>query len=253
MPEALDLKKAVEDIVSSYETKVESISSIFDSTPLILSNFQESILDTKEEREKINTQLRDILAKGEHLRRKDFDNMMQRILSTQEQREKEVRDLLRNYFDEQKTMARALREGLEKFKDSLGRGEAGRVKEFQGMIGEILAKQNGRKNEIVSKLKEFQKKQGVLAIRLKELLAKGDNLRIRDVKSMLREFNIQREKRLELQKRRKEEVANMLTSFRKARRKAASSPEAIHSTSFAAKKLSEVKEGGVNIDAQNEE
>ncbi len=251
MPEVVDLKKIVEDAISSYEKKVESISTIFDPTPLILSNLQESIHDSKEEREKINHQLRDILAKGEHLRKKDFDNMMQRILSTQDQREKEVRHLLKNYFNEQKTIAHSLREGLEKFRDSLGHGEVARVKEFQGMIGEILAKQNGRKNEIVSKLKEFQKEQGGLAIRLKELLAKGNSLRIRDFKSMVKEFRVQREQRLALQKKRKEEVARMLTSFREVRRRDVSSSKATHSAPFATKNLSTVKEGGVNIDTQH--
>lgn len=251
MSDSSNLKKVVEGIVSSYETKVESISSIFDSTPLILNGLQQSILDTKEEREKVNNQLKDILAKNEHLRRKDFDDMMQRILSTQEQREKEVRHLLKNYFNEQKTMAHTLREGLEKFKDSLGHGELARVKEFQGMIGEILAKQNGRKNEIVSKLKEFQKEQGDLAIRLKELLTKGNSLRIRDFKSMLKEFRAQREQRLALQKKRKEEVAKMLTSLREKRLRTTSSSKATHSTPFTTKNLSTVKEGGVNIDTRD--
>lgn len=235
MAEALDLKKVVEDIVSSYRTKVESVSSILDTTPLMFSDFQESIFDTKEEREKINNQLRDTLAKNEHLRRKDFDNMMQGILSTQNRREKEIRDLLRNYFNDQKAMAQMLKESLERIKDSLAKGETGRLKEFQSLIKNILTEQDERKNEVTSKLKEFQEEQKVLTTKLKELSDKGRELRIKDFKSMLKEFKAQRGERLELQKKRKEEVAMMLDSFKKSRQ--------------ATRPLSKA----INIDAQNEQ
>lgn len=250
MAGTLDLKKAVEDIVSSYQTKVESISSILDTTPLIFSDFHESILDTREEREKINTQLRDILARNEHLRKKDFDTMMQDILVTQNQHEREIRNLLKDYFNEQKSMAQSLKETLDNIKDSLAKGETGKTREFQNSIREILAKQDGRKNEITSNLKEFQEEQKTLASRLRDLLDKGRDLRIKDLKSMLREFKFQREKRLELQKRRKEEVgrrkeevAKMLEGFKKARKDARSSPGKI---------LPQTEDFGVRIDIDSQ-
>jgi len=238
MPLAEDMKNTVENILSSYEARIQSIGSIFDTTHLILGDFRESILDTRQEREKINTRLRDILAKNEHLRRKDFDNMMQGILSTQDEREKEVRNLLNSYLSEQKEMAQALRTNLEKFRNSLAKGEAVRVKEFQEMIKEILAKQDERKDEVTSKLKEFQKEQRDLAIRLKKLLVKGRELRIKDLKSMLKEFKAQRERRLALQEKRREEVTKMLEGFKKARQKVKESPYTFKGVGF-------------NIDGQN--
>jgi hypothetical protein len=222
MSEASDLKKVVENIISSYEARIQDMASIF-----VLGDFRESILNTKEERERINTRLRDILAEKEHLRRKDFDHMMQGILSTQEEREREARSLLNSYLGEQKEMAQALRKNLEGFRDSLSKGEAGRVKESQALIKEILTKQEKRKEEVTSKLKEFQKEQRELAERLKRLLTKGSDLRIKDLKSTLEDFKAQREKRLALRKRRKEEVAEMLEGFKKARQKFRLSSEAI--------------------------
>jgi hypothetical protein len=233
IPLAEDIKNIIEDTLSSYEARIESMGSIFDASPLIFSGFQESILDTKEEREKVNSQLRDVLAKKEHLRRKDFDNMMQGILSVQDEREREARNLLKDYLNAQKTMAQVLRENLRKFKDSLAKGETERVKEFQTLIKDILIRQEKRKEDITGKLKDFQKEQHNLAIRLKELLAKGNELRIKDFKLMLKEFKLQREERLTLQKKRKKEIIKMLTDFRKERQKV--SPKAI------------------TIDAQNEQ
>lgn len=227
MPLAEDMKNIIENIISSYEARIQSIGAIFDTTYQLLEGFQDGLLDTREEREKINTELRENLARNESLRKKDFDNMMQDILSAQEQREKQIRNLLKNYLDEQKEVANALTESLGKFKNALSGGEAQRVKEFHAAITEILEKQEQRKQEVSSELKEFQKNQQEMAKRLKELLAKGRKLRIKDLKSMLAEFKIQHKERITQRKERKEEVQNMLGGFKKERSKAAENWQAM--------------------------
>lgn len=217
MPVAEDMENIVENIVSSYESRIQSIESILDTTHKLLSGFQDSFLDTKQEREKVTAQVREILAKNESLRMKDFDQMMQGILSAQDKREKEVRNLLESYLGEQTEMAQALRDSLRKFKNSLAKGEAVRVKEFQALTREILAKQEERKIEVTSKLQEFQEEQHEMAKRLQELLAKGRELRTRDFKSMLKEFEAQDRERLAHQKEREKEVGHLLGEFRKER------------------------------------
>ena len=217
MPLAEDIKDVVEDIISSYESRVYSIGAVFDTTHQILQGFQDSFLDTKQEREKLNAELRENLAKNESLRRKDFDHMMQGILSTQDEKEKEVRNLLNGYLNGQKEMAQALRENLKKFKDSLARGEVGRVKEFQRMIKGILARQDARREDVTSNLKGFQNEQQEMAKRLKELLSKGNNLRIKDFKTMLKEFKNQHQERIVCREERREKVRSMLGEFKKKR------------------------------------
>ena len=226
MPEVLDLKNAAENAVSSYETRIESAGAMFDTAHQILADFQEAFLDNKEEGRKINTELRDILAHNENLRKKDFDGMTQGALSAQEERETEVKNLLKGYLNQQREMARALRENLAKFKDVLAQGDVQRVKEFQGMTKEILANQDVRKEEVSFKLKEFQKEQQEMAKGLKALLAKGRELRIRDLKSMLQEFRTQHKERLARQIERGREVNKML-GWTKRQKLAFSSPKAI--------------------------
>ncbi|MFH1287493.1 MAG: hypothetical protein ABII25_02225 [bacterium] len=205
MPLTEEIKDSVVDnIISSYEDRIQDVGEIF----------QDSFLDTRQESEKINNELRDSLAKNSSLRKKDFDQMMLGVFSFQVNREKEVKDLSRAYFNEQKETAKSLRENLKKFKESLVSGEVQRVHEFQGMIREILIKQEERKNEVTSKLKEFQKEQQEMAKRLKELLAKGRELRIKDLKLMLEEFNAQRKERVLDNKNRKEDIREKLLSFR---------------------------------------
>ncbi len=213
------IKDIVNDVVSSYETRIQSIGAIFDTTHQILESFQDSFLDTKEEREKVNAELRESLAKKESLRKKDFDHMMRDILSTQDAREREVRNLLKGYLNEQKEVAKTLRDNLTKVKDALASAEAGRVKEFQALMNGTFARQDERKNEVTSKLKEFQKEQQEMSKRLKELLAKGRDLRIRDLKLMLKAFKSQHQERMTRQEERREEVRSMLSNFKKVWKK----------------------------------
>ncbi|MEI7481370.1 MAG: hypothetical protein WCK75_03375 [Elusimicrobiota bacterium] len=186
------VKTMLADIITSHEARVESIGSLFENTYIVSRDFHESLADTRLEREGMRAQLRDILTQNEHLRRKDFDQMMQAILSVQDGREKEVKNLLDTYFNEQKEMSATLRGNLDGFKESLAQGEAQRIRGFQTLLKDILAKQDERKNGVTAKLKEFQEEQKVVAVRLKALLSKGRELRIRDLKVMLGEFKRKR-------------------------------------------------------------
>ena len=118
----------------------------------------------------------------------------------------EVRNLLNRYLNEQKQMAKDLRENLKEFRDSLSKGEVQRVKDFQEMIKQILAKQDERKEEVTFRLKKFKREQVVLSSRLKDLLAKGNGLQIRDFKSALKEYKGQMRERFVLQKERIKEI-----------------------------------------------
>lgn len=268
MPEVLDLKNVIENIISSYEKGVESISSVFDTTPLILNDFQNSVLDTKEERQEINDQLRDILARNENLRKKDFDNMMQSVFKPQDEGEKEVRNLLNSYLHEQKEIAYALRDNFAKVRDALAKGEVERIKELLSMIKELLAKQDKRKEELTSRLKELQKEQQEIVSKVKTLLIKGRELRIKDLKELLRQIRLQRQERIAQKLERREEVRSMLADFKKKRMKVAkkwqapqetipqkmvSSPDAVYPVRNirGAAKDSKIS-NGVNIDVHKE-
>jgi hypothetical protein len=225
MPETLDLNKVVEDIVASYEAKIENINSFFETTHLIFGEFQEPLLEAKQERGEINSQLEDLLAKNEHLRRTDFHRMMQGILAIQVNKEKEIRNLLNSYLTEQKQMVNLLRDNLTRIKAALASGQGVEIKESKELIGQILIQQDKRKQEVSLKLKEFQKEQKEMTQRLQELLVKGKELRIRDLKLMLKEFDVQHKERLARQEERKieaqkrrGEVRGMLVEFKKKRK-----------------------------------
>lgn len=223
-----DLNKVVETVVVSCEAKIENIGSFFETAHLILNEFQEPLFNTKQEREMINTQLQDILAENEHLRRTDFNRMMQGILSTQIEKEREIRDLVNGFLAGQKQMLDTLKDTLTKIKRALAKGDGVQVKESRELMAEILVQQDKRKEEAAFKLKEFQREQQEMTKRLFELLAKGKELRIKDLKSMLKEFDIKHkerlacreERRVEVQKR-SGDVRGMLVGFKMKRKNSA--------------------------------
>ena len=86
---AEDTKSFVEDIFSSYETRMQGVEVLFETTNQILQGFQDSVLDIRQEREKISGQLKENLARNGSLRRKDFDNMMSVVSSYQDRQEQE--------------------------------------------------------------------------------------------------------------------------------------------------------------------
>lgn len=217
MPLAEDMRKIVDHIVSSYEARIQDLGILFDTTHQILQSFQDSLLDTREERVKLNAELRENLARNRSLRKRDFDQMMESLLLIQAVREKEVRDLLNGYLNQQKEMSQALRHNLMKFKDSLTKGEAQRVRECQEMIKEILSEQETRRDGVTSRLKEFKKEQSVLTSKLKGLLAKGRELRITDLKLALEGFKTQYQERSARQEGRRREVGQLPDEFKKKR------------------------------------
>ena len=224
MSETLSLQNGVEDIVSSYETKIENIDSLFDPTQFIFSEFQGDLLKLNHLIEEINAQLRDVLAKNENLRKKDFDRMTQGILSIQIEEENEIRDVINSYFAEQRQMIALLRDHLAKIKEALAKGQTQEAKESQDTMTQILTYQDKRKQEVSLKLKAFQKSQGEMTERFLELLAQGRELRINDLKSMLRDFAGCHKERLARQgerkqkvQKRKEAVHSLLLEFKKKR------------------------------------
>lgn len=202
-----------------FENEIQNMNSIFDNTHQLIEFFQDSFFDVKQEREKINISLRENLAKNNSLRRKDFDTMVEDILAIQDESEKEVKYLFKNYLNEQKELSHSLIANLDKFRNACINGKSQEIKKLQTLIRQILSKQEERKNEVSSKLKEFQKEQQNITSQFKEFLTKDNDLRIQDFKIMLKGFKLQRENRLVLQKERKEDVAEMLSNFKKNREK----------------------------------
>jgi hypothetical protein len=162
------MRNVAQDLIASYDARVDAIGTLIDDTYQILEDF-------KNKRVKLSAELKETLAKRESLRKKDFDRITNGILLNQEEKEKEVKKSLKNFIKEQKKQAGEL-------KDAVIKGEVERTQKAQMEIENGIA-------EIKGLLKDFCEQQEELTDQLRKLLTKGNDLRIRDFKDTIRNLS----------------------------------------------------------------
>src|SRR4030042_2424146 len=110
-------------------------------------------------------------------------------------------------------------------KELLSRNESLRKKDFERMMADIILKQNEREMQVKKMLADFRQEEEEVAKKMRGLLDKGENARIKDFKKMMCEIKREQDKRTletnasvaeELQKMR-EDVYKMLDNFKKER------------------------------------
>ena len=171
---AEEMRKIAENVIFAYQSKIPEVAAIIDNTSQILEDF-------KIQRNEMSSQLKEILAKEESLRKKDFDKMMQDIISWQDKSEKEVKNLLKTFFDEQKDIAELVRKNLtgeEKIK----------IDDFRKRLKDIQAMQKSREKEVSAALRRFLAEYKQMAASLGSLLNKGETVRIKDLKEMVKDI-----------------------------------------------------------------
>lgn len=144
--EKRDLKDLAKDIAISYDARVKVVGEIVEDTHKMLGEF-------KERRENMSEELREILAKSESLRKKDFNRMMADIVLRQNEREAEVKKMLEDFRKEEEMVA-------EKLRNLLKKGEEIRLKDFKKMMLDIKQDQERKAKETGASIGEqFQKMQ----------------------------------------------------------------------------------------------
>jgi len=216
-----DIKRLTNEVVFSYESRISEVGIIIDNTYRILEEF-------KTKRNEMSNQLKENLAKEGSLRKKDFDSMMEEILSRQDEREKQVKDLLRIFLEEQKEVAQTI-------KKNLAEGEKVRIDDFKKILQDIQTRQKARENKVSIALMTFQKEYKEMAESLHNLLNKGEAIRIKDFKEMVKNIRLR-------QIERANEVREKLDEFRKERQKMASEWHKL--TIAMAKKRADSLKGG---------
>ncbi|MBI4823598.1 MAG: hypothetical protein HY805_05130 [Nitrospirae bacterium] len=168
---AEDMKKFAHEIVSSYEQRITAIGEIIDNTHRMLEGFRSN-------RNEMSIRLKESLALGESLRKKDFDIMMKDIIAGQEEKQRQVKEMLRTYMEEQKGMVSALKGALEEKR-------AIRASDFKEMLRDIYTKQKKREEEISGMLRDFREEHEEMTDFLQSLLSKRQGSRIEDFKGLL--------------------------------------------------------------------
>ena len=129
--------RLMEDIISSYEDRIAGVQSIFDTTRLVLADFQDGSDQAREEQTLINTQLRETLARNENLRNKDYDLMMRPIVEPRRAQEKEIRALLNEFLAEQQRLAADLKEHYVQLRLQLAQGDPHKIRTQLNVVKEL--------------------------------------------------------------------------------------------------------------------
>ena len=133
LSETKNLSDLARDIVVSYDARVKVVGEIVEDTYKTISDF-------RERREDMSKELREVLAKSESLRRKDFDRMMADVVLKQNEREEQVKKMLADFRKEEEMVAENMRSLLKK-------GDGIRIRDFKEMMAEIKKEQDRRVKE----------------------------------------------------------------------------------------------------------
>lgn len=177
------------NIVSSYETRIEKIQTAFQSSEIItesshslFDNVHHSLNDLKKERSQLNEKLCDTLARNGSLRKKDYNTMMSGILTTLDEKEKEAENQFLSFIEAQKETARSLKNSLLGIKDIASQEAGEKISIIKDQLSRISVIQETRRESVMATFQEFQKMHNSMMECLEKLLEKGDQIMIKDIR-----------------------------------------------------------------------
>jgi len=215
------MKELVLDLVAYCEHRISMVEQLITGAYYTTASLDESLAEVAEKRAGLKTSLQEILAKNCSLRRKDFNALMQRIISESERRKgeleeerKHVRDELKEYLNEQKQLVASLRQQLGDFvyekedRDTLEATIAKMKVAYQHKGQQVFA----LLREFQLRLEAFQREQEEINQKLQRLVERGEALRLGDLRQ-LEAAKAGQERRAERELRR-QEVERLLAHFK---------------------------------------
>jgi len=188
---AINLGGFLNKIISSYETRIRNIQIAFqssenvtESSHLLFDNVHNSLNYLKKEREIVNSNLRETLAKNGSLRKKDYNTMMSGILSLLDEKEKEAERQFHAFIEDQKETAQSLKNSLLGIKDMESPDNNERIMIIKKQLSQISMLQEIRKKMVMKTFMNFQQIHKRIIACLEKLLEKGDNILIDDIKKV---------------------------------------------------------------------
>ncbi len=178
----------IENVIDSYEARVTTVGALMRQMVEVLKRFD------LEQEEKV-MELRDLLARAESLRRKDFDTLMAEIRARRREKEKKVAHALDSFLKEQEELVAWLRKVITD-------GDIG-LEEFKALSHSILTRQKGAQGDLGRMLRELHLEHEEMNIGLRKLLQKGERVRVEDFKAMIKAIQLR-------QGGRQDEVGRML-------------------------------------------
>jgi len=212
------------DLITSYESRIATVEELMTTAYQAAVTSDGSFDALDEERERLKTGLQKMLAKNCSLRKKDFNCLLERVLSNSnknreaiEEERSRVREKVKEYLDEQKQLANYLRQQLvELTQEKTDKGC------LDAIIGNIKATYEDKGQRLFTMLRDFQLhleafqgEQEEVNRKLQRLVDRGESLSLEDLRQLeAAKAHQQRKAEREL---RREEVDRLLSHFRQER------------------------------------
>jgi hypothetical protein len=181
------------DLITSYESRIATVEELMTTAyqATVTSDGSFDVLD--EERERLKTGLQKTLAKNCSLRRKDFDRLLEGVLSDAnkkrgaiEEERSRVREKVKGYLNDQKQLANNLRQRLielaQEKTDKSG---------LDTVIGNIRAMYGDKGQRLFAMLRDFQlhlevfrREQEEINRKLQRLVDRGESLSLEDLRQL---------------------------------------------------------------------
>ena len=182
-----------DNIISSYETRIQKIQTAFQSTENItesshslFDNVQNTINELKKERDILNSRLCENLAKNGSIRKKDYNTIMSGILTVLNEKEKEAEKQFLNYIEAQKETVQSLKNSLLGIKDITTEDTKDKIITIKKQLSQISTTQEEEKEMVMKTFTDFQQMHNEMMNFLESLLKKGDQITIQDIKKIIK-------------------------------------------------------------------
>ncbi|MFA5819238.1 MAG: hypothetical protein WC854_08170 [Bacteroidales bacterium] len=180
-----------DNIISSYETRIQKIQTAFQSSENItesshslFDNVHNSLNELKKERNILNSRLCETLAKNSSLRKKDYNTMMSGILGALDEKEREAESQFLTFIEAQKETAQSLKNSLLGIKDITSQDNCEKIGIIKEQLSQISKLQEMRKETVMKTFMDFQQMHNRMMECLENLLEKGDHILIQDIKKI---------------------------------------------------------------------
>ncbi len=185
----LNIDGFIDNIITSYESRVQKIQTAFQSTENIaesshtlLDNVHHSLNNLKIEREQLNSKLCETLAKNGSIRKKDYHIMMSGILDILDEKEKEAQKQFLNFIESQKENTQKLKNSLLDIKDLATPEASEKISLLKEQLSKSKITQELNKESVIKILTDFQNMHSKIMECLEDMIEKGDHVAIQDIK-----------------------------------------------------------------------
>ncbi|MEI6456080.1 MAG: hypothetical protein WCO93_07310 [bacterium] len=186
----------IENFIHSFEDQIQKIEGVFrsseevyDSSHVLFHSFQQSLSFLRTERSQLNMDLRENLAKNGSLRKNDYDCLMEEIYLLLDEKEKEAEKQFFLYIEDQKAMARFLRQGILDIENLEHGGSKIKIEAFKAELEKTMNTQHIKKELAKAKLLEFQDIHRKITDHLRMLLdAEAHTITCKDIKKIKKQI-----------------------------------------------------------------